>query len=126
MTGRENQYAAGHLCARRVHPTYVAATERRRIMAQLHTECRWTLSEIARYLGITRERVRQIVREEGVKSAVTQAVQREATRRSRLLDPVRAAFLLGKENLWVAVDGGIKPPWFSKRGKKRKTENADA
>ena len=56
-------------------------TERNQLLVRLHVEDRNTLSEVGALLGISRERVRQVVRAAGVSVDVTDAVKYE--RRAR-------------------------------------------
>ena len=57
---------------------------RNREMARMHVEDRMTLSEIGRWYGLSRERIRQVVRHEGVAQSVTADVAAPARRRQRV------------------------------------------
>jgi len=61
----------------------VTKVERNELVVRLHVEERRTLSEVGAMLGISRERVRQLVRAAGVSVEVTDAVKME--RRARYM-----------------------------------------
>ena len=58
-------------------------------MVRMHVEDRMTLSEIGRWYGLSRERIRQVVRYEGVAQSVTADVAAPARRRQRVLRVAR-------------------------------------